>query len=153
PQFKGTARISVAYGQTFNEEIDISGFSGGGTLIIERSAETTRPKVAGHVIVENNATRIEWRNINLDSTDDYAGFLIRNSHGIIADAHINGASGNTTSGINTNALTGFEIVNTRFSNCETAVRASYGGQAYVADATGEVTGATFVAFGGGQVSG
>lgn len=153
PMFKGTATILVAYGQTFNEEIEVTGFGGGGTLIIQRSAETTRPLVAGHVVMENNANRIEWRDINLDSTDSYAGFFARNTHGTIASCHINGAAGNTQSGINANALTGLEVVDVRYSNCETAVRASYGGTAHVYDNTGQVTGPAFVGYGGGVVAG
>lgn len=153
PMFRGEARILVAFGQTFNEEIEIRGFGGGGTLIIERSADTTRPVVAGNVIIENNVNRIEWRDINLDSTDSYAGFFVRQSSGLIYSAHINGAAGETTSSININAGASFEIIDVRHSNCVTAVRSSYGGVAYVTDNTGQVTGPAFVGFGGGVVSG
>lgn len=153
PAFRGTARILVAYGQTFYEDVVVSGFIGGGTLIIERSADTTRPVVSGSVTMENNSNRIEWRDINLNSNASYAGFFIRNTKGIIANVHINGATGETTSGINANAGAGFEIMDVRHSNIVTAVRASYGGAAYVYDNTGIVSGAVFVAFGGGRISG
>lgn len=153
PAFRGTARILVAYGQTFYEDITVSGFIGGGTLIIERSADTTRPVVAGAITWENNLNRIEWRDINLNSTANYAGFFVRNTAGAIVNAHVNGASGETTSGINANASAALEITGVRYSNIITAVRASYGGQAFVFDNTGTVSGPVFVAFGGGEISG
>lgn len=153
PAFKGTARILVAYGQTFYEDIDVNGFMGGGTLVIERSAETTRPKVAGSVRWENNINRVEWRDINLDSTADYAGFFVRGTHGLISNTHINGASGETTYGINTNASTAVEVIGVRYSNIVHAVRSSYGGKAYTRDNTGTVSGVAFMAYGGGEING
>lgn len=153
PSFKGTARILSAYGQTFYEDIEISGYMGGGTLVIERSAETTRPKVAGYVVMENNLNRIEWRDINLDSNDSYAGFFVRNTKGIIANVLLNGAAGETSSGINVNAGGNMEVVNVRHSNVVTAVRASYGGVASCEDNTGTVSGTVFIAYSGGTVSG
>lgn len=153
PAFKGTARILTAYGQTFYEDIDISGYIGGGTLIIEKSADTTRPKVAGSVTIENMVNRFEWRDINLDSTSEYAGFFIRGAQGIISNVHINGASGETAYGINANAATDIEVHGVRYSNLVTAVRSSYGGFAYCYDHTGTVSGPVFQAFGGGRISG
>lgn len=139
--FDGTVRISLAYGQTFYEDIDISGFSGSGTLIIERSAETTRPTLRGSVNITNNNVRIEWRNVNVDATDDYAGFFIQNSCGLMADVSIIGASGNTGFAINVNTGGSFELYRIYMANVNTCIRASYGGYAYVSACTG--SGATY----------
>ncbi|MDE0581562.1 phage tail protein [Planococcus sp. A6] len=151
--FDGVAEISLAYGQTYNEEVFISGFTGRGTLIIRNSADTTRAAVSGKAEITNNSIFVEWRDLNLNSTDPYAGFFARGSVGKLVNCRINGAAGDTSFGVNVNSGAFFELYNCSYFNCVTAVRASYGGNAYMSDNTGEVSGTAIQAFGGGMVSG
>lgn len=151
--FKGRAEISLAFAQTFYEDIEISGFGGGGTLLIRNSAETTRAKIVGSLNLLSNQNFIELRDFNLDSTNGYAGIFARGTHGLVSNMRINGAAGETTNALNINSGSAFELYGVEHFNVQTAVRASYGGVAYVSNNSGEVSGTTFIAFGGGKIAG
>lgn len=147
--FKGTVEILVAYGQVYNEDIEISGYGGGGTLIVRNSAAgQTKAKVGGSIRIISNDNFVEWRDVHLDTTDPYAGIFIRGTDGVINGVKINGVSGDTDNAINVNSGSSFEIYNVDYSNFTTAVRASYGGHAHVSNNTGSVSGIALVAFGG-----
>ncbi|KIL46151.1 phage tail spike protein [Jeotgalibacillus campisalis] len=152
--FKGTVEILWAYGQEFNEEIEVSGFTGGGTLVLRNSApSTTNPTLNGSVNILSNSNFIEWRDIDVNSTNDYAGIFCRGTQGKILDCVINGSTANTTNAININTGADFEIINVRMDNCKTAVRASYGGGAYVSNCRGTISEYAFIAFGHSVIAG
>lgn len=149
--FDGSVNIILAGNRTFNEEIIIAGFFGNGRITITN--DTGRNTINGKVIVQKNITACTLERLRINSTDGYTALDLNASVGTVNDCIINGATGGTTSAIRVGAGGFWEVINTAMYNINYGIRATYGGNAYALDCTGEANNYAFQAYSSAFIAG
>lgn len=149
--FDGLVNIILAYNHTFNEEVMIAGFFGNGriSLINDGGINT----INGRIIVQKSITACTLERLRINSTDGYTALDLNSSIGTVKDCVINGAAGGTISAIRVGAGGFWEVINTAMYNINYGIRATYGGNVYALDCSGEANNFAFQAYSSAYIAG
>lgn len=149
--FDGNVRIILAYQHTFNENVEVAGFIGNGRITIDNDGG--RNTINGNIVSQKNMTALTLKGMQINSNSAYTALDLNSSSGRIEDCIINGTVGGTTSAALVGAGGAFEFIDCVMNNVDYAVRATFGGNAYVLNCSGQVSQYAFQAYGSGYIAG
>lgn len=125
--FDGQVTIKLAYGGTYHETVAVSGFSGGGTLVIDGQGMTAT-KVVGRILVQKNNVTVHIKNLTLQSTTNHSALTYWWTNGYADSVRVYGISGGgTTYGIDVLHGSFVQVENCEVYDTQNAICARYGG--------------------------